>query len=73
MQYLIPILISAGTILVFYIILTMLRRHDNRVAQQGFLRAVTHIFKQIKTKGTIDLILDGEKITLVATKLKKKK
>ena len=43
-------------------------KKNNQYLQAGFNQAVTHIYNQVKEKGKIDLVLDGNKLTIVALK-----
>lgn len=42
------------------------KKKNDRYFRAGFNQAVSHIYSQIKKTGKIDLILDGNKTTLVA-------
>lgn len=70
MNYLIPILISAGTISLWYFARWVLNRVNMKHYNTGFNQAAMHVYNQIKTKGKIDLVLDGQKITIVESRIK---
>lgn len=70
MNYLIEILIAVGLIGVWQTVMFLLRREHKAGIEEGRNFTVMQIFNQIKQKGKINIILDGNKITLIESKIK---
>lgn len=73
-NFLIFSIAGAGVVVLFKLGKELFKRFldkkNNQYFQKGFDRAATGIYNQVKEKGKIDLILDGNKLTLVALKEK---
>ena len=76
MNYLNIILTLIAFLSVWHIAREVLRKNNAKHHANGINRVVSHIHSKIKKDGEIDLILDGQKMTVVElkkTEAKKKK
>jgi|GEM_PF-2902825 len=64
MEYIIGILIGLGALAVWQIFGFFIRKGYKMGVKSGTNQVVKYIFEQIQEKGQIDLILDGQKITV---------